>query len=107
MTTFSAPPYNNRFNLLQRGRHAFCSGGSKGSVSSAKVAPEPPFVCPFQARRMGATASQVNRALYGRENQPCDTEEKVNVEPGEKSCDKRSLPKCGDKVPGPTSFTML
>jgi len=32
---------------------------------SAKVAPEPPFACPFQASRMGATASRVNRALYG------------------------------------------
>jgi hypothetical protein len=25
-----APPYNNRFNPTQRGRHAFCSGGSRG-----------------------------------------------------------------------------
>jgi len=32
----------------------------------AKVAPEPPFVRPFQAGQKGATASQVNRALYGR-----------------------------------------
>jgi hypothetical protein len=33
---------------------------------SAKVAPEPPFVRPFQAGRKGATASRVNRALYGQ-----------------------------------------
>jgi hypothetical protein len=40
----------------------------KGLGRTAKVAPEPPFVRPFQAGRMGATASQVNRALYGLEN---------------------------------------
>jgi hypothetical protein len=39
-----------------------------GSLS-ANVAPEPPSACPFQARRVGATASRVNRALYGR-NKP-------------------------------------
>jgi len=33
---------------------------------SAKVAPEPPPVRPFQAGQVGATASRVNRALYGR-----------------------------------------
>jgi hypothetical protein len=33
---------------------------------SAKVAPEPPSVRPFQAGQKGATASLVNRALYGR-----------------------------------------
>jgi hypothetical protein len=32
----------------------------------AKAAPEPPFVRPFQAGQKGATASRVNRALYGR-----------------------------------------
>ena len=32
---------------------------------TAKVAPEPPPACPFQARQEGATASRVNRALYG------------------------------------------
>ena len=62
------PPYNNRFNLIQRGRHALCSGGSMRVGRTAKVAPEPPFARPFQAERMGATASQVNRALYGRNN---------------------------------------
>jgi hypothetical protein len=50
----------------QRGRHAFCSTGSILIGRSAKVTPEPPFVRPFQAGRMGATASRVNRALYGR-----------------------------------------
>jgi hypothetical protein len=39
--------------------------GSKEVGLTAKVAPEPPFVRPFQAGRMGATASRVNRALYG------------------------------------------
>ena len=37
---------------------------------SAKVAPEPPPVRPFQAGQEGATASRVNRALYGR-NKEC------------------------------------
>ena len=60
-------PYNNRFNPTQRGRHALCSGGSIRVGLTAKVAPEPPFVRPFQAGRMGATASRVNRALYGQE----------------------------------------
>ena len=32
----SAPPYNNRFNLTQRGRHAFRSSGSKRSVARRK-----------------------------------------------------------------------
>jgi hypothetical protein len=32
---------------------------------TAKVAPEPPSARPFQAERKGATASRVNRALYG------------------------------------------
>ena len=36
---------------------------------SAKVAPEPPSVRPFQAGRKGATASRVDQALYGR-NKP-------------------------------------
>ena len=44
----------------------FARVGQCGSVTSAKVTPEPPFVRPFQAGRMGATASRVNRALYGR-----------------------------------------
>jgi hypothetical protein len=35
---------------------------------SAKVTPEPPFARRFHAGRMGATASQVNRALSGRVN---------------------------------------
>jgi len=60
-----ATPYNNRFNPTQRGRHALCSGGSIRVGLTAKVAPEPPFVRPFQAGRKGATASRVNRALYG------------------------------------------
>ena len=38
---------------------------SKKVGHPAKVAPEPPFVRPFQAEQKGATASQVNRALYG------------------------------------------
>jgi hypothetical protein len=46
----------------------FARVGQKRLVASAKVAPEPPFVRPFQAGRMGATALQVNRALYGRVN---------------------------------------
>jgi hypothetical protein len=33
---------------------------------TAKVAPEPPSARPFQAGQKGATASRVNRALYGR-----------------------------------------
>jgi hypothetical protein len=33
---------------------------------TAKVAPEPPVARPFQAGQQGATASRVNRALYGR-----------------------------------------
>jgi hypothetical protein len=37
---------------------------------TAKVAPEPPSACPFQASQKGATASRVNRALYGR-NKVC------------------------------------
>ena len=61
-----AAPYNNRFNPTQRGRHALCSTGSKEVGLTAKVVPEPPFVRPFQAGRKGATASRVNRALYGR-----------------------------------------
>jgi hypothetical protein len=32
---------------------------------TAKVAPEPPSIRPFQAGWKGATASRVNRALYG------------------------------------------
>jgi hypothetical protein len=44
-----ASPYNNRFNPTQRGRHALCSLGL-GVGLSAKVAPEPPFACPSQAR---------------------------------------------------------
>jgi hypothetical protein len=47
--------------------------GSKMLVISAKVAPEPPLARPFQAEREGATASRVNRALYGRNKGPCDT----------------------------------
>jgi len=43
---------------------------------TAKVAPEPPFARPFQAVRMGATASRVNRALYGRNKGMCGTKEK-------------------------------
>jgi hypothetical protein len=43
----------------------FARVGLKGCLT-AKVAPEPPFVRPFQAGRKGATASRVNRALYGR-----------------------------------------
>jgi hypothetical protein len=39
-----------------------------GFGCTAKVAPEPPFVRPFQAGRKGATASRVNRALYGRKS---------------------------------------
>jgi hypothetical protein len=50
----------------QRGRHALCSGGLKRVGHTAKVAPEPPSARPFQAGQKGATASRVNRALYGR-----------------------------------------
>jgi hypothetical protein len=39
--------------------------GSKKLIVSAKVAPEPPSARPFQAGQKGATASRVNRALYG------------------------------------------
>jgi hypothetical protein len=39
---------------------------SKEVGRTAKVAPEPPLVRPFQAGQKGATASRVNRALYGR-----------------------------------------
>jgi hypothetical protein len=53
----------------QRGRHAFCSGRSKGIGPTAKVAPEPTFPCPFQATERWATASRVNRALYGRKKE--------------------------------------
>jgi hypothetical protein len=42
-----------------------------GMGHSAKVAPEPPAAWPFQARQLGATASRVNRALYGRKNLIC------------------------------------
>jgi hypothetical protein len=48
----------------------------KAAGLSAKVTPEPPFTCPFQARRMGATASRVNRALYGRNKGVYGTMEK-------------------------------
>ena len=61
-----ATPYNNRFNLSQRGRHALCSGRPMRVGLTAKVAPEPPSVRPFQAGQKGATASQVNRALCGQ-----------------------------------------
>ena len=47
----------------------FARVGLYGLVQSAKVTPEPPFVRPFQAGRMGATASRVNRALYGLKKQ--------------------------------------
>ena len=40
---------------------------------TAKVAPEPPPVRPFQAGQEGATASRVNRALYGLLECPCGT----------------------------------
>jgi len=63
-------PYNNRFNPTQRGRHALCSTGSKEVGRTAKVAPEPPLARPFQAEQEGATASRVNRALYGRNKEP-------------------------------------
>jgi hypothetical protein len=55
----------------------FARVGQKRSVSSAKVAPEPPFVRPFQAGRMGATALQVNRALYGRNKKQLGTKTKL------------------------------
>jgi hypothetical protein len=42
-------------------------------VLSAKVAPEPPSARPFQAEQKGATASRVNRALYGRNKVMCGT----------------------------------
>src|SRR6476661_10899726 len=32
ITIKGGPPYNNRFNPTQRGRHALCSGGSFGLV---------------------------------------------------------------------------
>jgi hypothetical protein len=60
------PPYNNRFNTDS----AWPSRPLLGSVldfgRTAKVAPEPPSARPFQAGQKGATASRVNRALYGR-----------------------------------------
>jgi hypothetical protein len=36
------PPYNNRFNPTQRGRHAFCSGGSIRLVFRQKSRRTPP-----------------------------------------------------------------
>ena len=54
MTTFNGPPYNNRFNLLQRGRHAFRVRESRAGTQRRPYLPvRPPL----------ATASQVNRAL--------------------------------------------
>ena len=60
------PPYNNRFDLNGRGRHALCSDRSMRVGLTAKVAPEPPAPRPFQAAEPGATGRQLNRALYGR-----------------------------------------
>jgi len=59
------PPYNNRFNPPQRGRHTLCSVGPRGG-SYGKGRAEPPLGRPFQAGQKGATASRVNRALYGQ-----------------------------------------
>jgi hypothetical protein len=61
------PPYNNRFNTDSAWPSRPLLVGQKRSVLSTKVAPEPPSACPFQARQKGATASRVNRALYGRD----------------------------------------
>jgi hypothetical protein len=36
ITILSGSPYNNRFNPTQRGRHAFCLGGSQGWVVRQK-----------------------------------------------------------------------
>ena len=48
-----------------------------GSVNrmglTAKVAPEPPSVRPFQAGQKGATGWPLNRALYGRNKGMCGT----------------------------------
>ena len=66
------PPYNNRFNLIRRGRHGFCAGRSKMWVlrQNPRRSVERP-----SASQAGAqpTASQVNRALYGRNKGPCGT----------------------------------
>jgi hypothetical protein len=59
-------PYNNRFNTDSAWPSRPLLGWVYGIGLTAKVAPEPPFACPFQARRRGATASRVNRALYGQ-----------------------------------------
>jgi hypothetical protein len=54
--TWVLPPYNNRFNLIQRGRHALClRKGRAGTQRRPYLPVRPPL----------ATASQVNRALYG------------------------------------------
>jgi hypothetical protein len=42
----------------------FARVGLYGGLT-AKVTPEPPSARPFQAGQKGATASRVNRALYG------------------------------------------
>jgi hypothetical protein len=63
-----ASPYNNRFNTDSAWPSRLSLGWVREVGLTAKVAPEPPFACPFQARQRGATASRVNRALYGRIN---------------------------------------
>jgi hypothetical protein len=69
------PPYNNRFNPTQRGRHALCSGRSIRVGLTAKAAPEPPSACPFQARQKGLQLRGLierygrNKLLLGTKNQ--------------------------------------
>ena len=60
-----ATPYNNRFNTDSAWPSRPLLGWVEEVGLTAKVAPEPPLARPFQAGREGATASRVNRALYG------------------------------------------
>jgi hypothetical protein len=60
------PPYNKRFNTDSAWPSRPLLEWVFGLGLTAKVAPEPPFVRPFQAGRKRATASRVNRALYGQ-----------------------------------------
>jgi hypothetical protein len=52
---------------------------------SAKVAPGPPGSRPFQATNLGATALQVNRALYGRNKGSCGAKMMIGTKRKRKS----------------------
>jgi hypothetical protein len=67
---YTASPYNNRFNTDSAWPSRPLLGWVNAVGLTAKVAPEPPSARPFQAGQKGATASRVNRALYGRRYSP-------------------------------------